>query len=602
MVLAYDLRSLLVYTFQALQFVKMCVSPLDTFGPQVSQKLGAAGLAVGYGTTCLLIYGWFGQFTPTGALVVLCVATICQNLGSCLVGIGGVASTIKSFPVSQRGVVTGLVKTGNGIASGIYTQLYLGFIAPNVLGFLWLAFGMSSMTVFICSHFLGVDVSPLHPTESAQRRLNFATSVIVTMLGIILTTAFIDRTAAPRSGIVQAGSYSLIVVFASLLLVPLRAPAPGVAATAPNTSELQPSDPQPASSVMSDYRKAMQQSQEAGESILRAEIRRARMMGQDFNTFRAALRPVGADDSLRRLWHETTSPEAIMQRKRQAIADATRQDWVEGGADQKEWWRALLTFDSFLLWLTNVCVMGAGQVVPTNLGQIAGSYGVPQDRTFYVSLFSFTNAASRPLFGVLSDFFLLRYNFPRTGWLVVVACSFVAAFGGAIVAISSGVHPSIVLPPLILISGLMNGAVAFLEPATISDLYDNRHYGKSFVALDTAGVIGAVTIAQYVPAALYDAHVRKKGGTECYGNDCWEGAFLFVVACCTFAALSGVVLSCRTAERYKSLADGGRAKGNTVVESSVDVTNPIADAQVSFEEYRKSRRASTPHDDYRRER
>jgi hypothetical protein len=38
--------------------------------------------------------------------------------------------------------------------------------------------------------------------------------------------AFIDRTAAPQSPIVQAGSYSVILVFSSLLLVPLRAPTP----------------------------------------------------------------------------------------------------------------------------------------------------------------------------------------------------------------------------------------------------------------------------------------------------------------------------------------------------------------------------------------
>ena len=68
-----------------------------------------------------------------------------------------------------------------------------------------------------------------------------------------------------------------------------------------------------------------------------------------------------------------------------------------------------------LLWVTNMMVMGAGQFIPINLGQIAGSYGVPQDRTFYVSLFSFTNAASRPMFGLLSDYFLLKFNFPRTG-------------------------------------------------------------------------------------------------------------------------------------------------------------------------------------------
>ena len=116
-----------------------------------------------------------------------------------------------------------------------------------------------------------------------------------------------------------------------------------------------------------------------------------------------------------------------------------------------------------------------------------------------------------------------------------------------------------------------------------------------------------MTIAQYVPAALYDQHVRKKGGTECYGNDCWASAFFFVVVCCTFATLTGTMLSCRTAGHYKTLADAGRAKGTMVVSTSADVTNPIADEQArhavaSFEEYRRSRSASTPYDDYRRER
>ena len=32
----------------------------------------------------------------------------------------------------------------------------------------------------------------------------------------------------------------------------------------------------------------------------------------------------------------------------------------------------------------------------------------------------------------------------------------------------------------------MNGAVAFLEPATVSDLFDQKHYGKIFVALDVS--------------------------------------------------------------------------------------------------------------------
>ena len=48
-----------------------------------------------------------------------------------------------------------------------------------------------------------------------------------------------------------------------------------------------------------------------------------------------------------------------------------------------------------------------------------------------VSLFSFTNAASRPLFGLVSDYFLLRWNFPRTGWYFVITILLVVGYGAA---------------------------------------------------------------------------------------------------------------------------------------------------------------------------
>jgi hypothetical protein len=140
----------------------------DRFGPNVSQKLGAACLALGYGTTCMMLRGMLGEFSPGAAVLVLALCTILTNLGSCLVGIGGVASTIKSFPVSQRGVVTGLVKTGNGISAGIYTQIYLGFIAPDIFGFLFMCFVVSSCTVFVASHFLGVDTTALRHVRDTR--------------------------------------------------------------------------------------------------------------------------------------------------------------------------------------------------------------------------------------------------------------------------------------------------------------------------------------------------------------------------------------------------------------------------------------------------
>ena len=101
----------------------------------------------------------------------------------------------------------------------------------------------------------------------------------------------------------------------------------------------------------------------------------------------------------------------------------------------------------------------------------AESYGLPRSNTFFVTLFSFTNAASRPTFGWLSDACLARYGFPRTGWLAVLAAVLAAAFAAAALLLECGAGAAMVLPPLILVAGTCNGAVAFLEPVGIHGIY-----------------------------------------------------------------------------------------------------------------------------------
>eukprot|EP01045_Picozoa_sp_COSAG04_P032125 COSAG04_NODE_6191_length_1388_cov_1.329713_1_plen_263_part_00 len=250
-----------------------------------------------------------------------------------------------------------------------------------------------------------------------------------------------------------------------------------------------------------------------------------------------------------------------------------------------------------LLWCTMAVISGAGGMLPANLGQIAGSYLVPQDRTFYVSLFSFTNAASRPLFGLVSDYFLLRWNFPRTGWYFVITILLVVGYGAAALLLDGGVHASVVLPPLILLVGLMNGACAFLEPATVSDMFDQRHYGKSFVAVDSAGVAGQLVVANYVPAYFYDKRAPLSPGeaTLCEGNLCWSPTLWFVALSSCGGAIVALALTLRTRGLYRSLARDG-------TESNV---SPGASRQAEQEEghddYRRSGKASTAADDYRRE-
>jgi hypothetical protein len=60
-----------------------------------NRKIGAACLGLGYGTTWLMVRGTFGPCGPGLATAVLTACMFACNLGSCLVGISGVASTIK---------------------------------------------------------------------------------------------------------------------------------------------------------------------------------------------------------------------------------------------------------------------------------------------------------------------------------------------------------------------------------------------------------------------------------------------------------------------------------------------------------------------------
>ena len=51
------------------------------------------------------------------------------------------------------------------------------------------------------------------------------------------------------------------------------------------------------------------------------------------------------------------------------------------------------------------------------------------------------------------------------------------------------------------------------------------------MALDTAGVVGAWVVANYVPAYIYEANINNHGqGNKCIGNACFAGSFWFVAA------------------------------------------------------------------------
>jgi hypothetical protein len=77
------------------------------------------------------------------------------------------------------------------------------------------------------------------------------------------------------------------------------------------------------------------------------------------------------------------------------------------------------------------------------------------------------------------------------------------------------------------------------------------------VALDTAGVVGGLSIASFVPGILYDR--RAGAGNVCLGSACWAAAFWFIVGTSAVAAASGALLTARKLPRYRELRRQGNA-------------------------------------------
>ena len=172
----------------------------DRTGPRLTLLFAAACLFVGYGTMYLAItgkataMGLHETWVPSVTAVAWCIA----NFGSGSTTVATMSTTIKNFP-HRRGIATGFLKSLTGLAGGMVTQVYLGFLAPHTFQLLlMLALGSASVVV-ISSAFINVipwavDLDPETPRRRADlARLSFGLVGMAALAATVMASAFVIR-------------------------------------------------------------------------------------------------------------------------------------------------------------------------------------------------------------------------------------------------------------------------------------------------------------------------------------------------------------------------------------------------------------------------
>jgi MFS family permease len=141
-------------------------------GPRGTLVFAAACLLLGYGAMFLAATGKAASMIgmPSNWLpAVLAAALAIASFGSGTATVAVMATTVDNFP-HRRGVATGFLKSLTGLAGGMVTQVYLGFLAPHTFSLLLMLALGSSGAVLLSAIFINVVPWPVEQDPDPPRR------------------------------------------------------------------------------------------------------------------------------------------------------------------------------------------------------------------------------------------------------------------------------------------------------------------------------------------------------------------------------------------------------------------------------------------------
>jgi hypothetical protein len=174
------------------------------------------------------------------------------------------------------------------------------------------------------------------------------------------------------------------------------------------------------------------------------------------------------------------------------------------------------SLDTYLIGLSMIAVIGAGQMYITNVGAIilslsgpgasASSSAVQQAQGVHVALISISSFTGRLAIGCLLDYFHARHGVPRALWSLLGASCMLA---GHLLAL--GV---VELPALPLVTCLISVGYGMLwtsSPVLVSELYGNAHFAFYWGSLTLLPAMSGF-LTNVLFGIVYDGAARAFAG------------------------------------------------------------------------------------------
>ncbi|DAZ96834.1 TPA: hypothetical protein N0F65_008265 [Lagenidium giganteum] len=193
---------------------------------------------------------------------------------------------------------------------------------------------------------------------------------------------------------------------------------------------------------------------------------------------------------------------------------------VHAQGDNNQSGTALLSnLEFWLLFVATLVIVGAGLFVVSNVFFIVESLrGDMAQVPWLISLFSFTNTCSRLLTGIASDHVIATW--PR-GYFAALA-ALITAFAQVLFLLRRG-----------------NSTL----PVITREDFGVQHFGKNYGLLNLANAIGSPFVLSPLSSFVYHRHAVPVDGVEkCYGRDCFNPVFLFIIVQCVVAFVCSIKL------------------------------------------------------------
>lgn len=472
-------------------------------GPRLTLILGSIVNIIGFG----LLWGAITKRFHAEIWELSFIAGFAA-LGGTFFDTSAISTSLRNFP-AHRGTVLGIMKSGVGLSSAVYTAAYTGMFAPKVNNFiLFLAIVPAAIGLF-CVLFINfvpyVQQSEIETEQSVfttEGRFWFLLNAIAGLAFYLMASALVQglsEVTADTRAVLAAGTLVLIL---PIFLMPVG--SGGLFA------KKAPAELQEASWTLEPMPEYEEEEEAEEDAMMESLVAENEEGIQQPIMPRVHPRPVV----------ESVGPVESLQ--------------------QINFWI-----------ITIICGVGIGSGLAflNNIAQLVEAHQGPDDaRGVIVSLFGVANCAGRLLFGAIPEHFLHTYGVPRPVFLVITSLLTAGSFAG--IAFASVT----VLYPLSLLAGIAFGAHWTLMPALVSEIFGLDSFASIYTMMQLSPAIGGYAFGAGLVWSLYRAALHRHGLPDtgiCIGHDCFKASFLIMSAIAGLAACLGMWLVYRTLKIYR---------------------------------------------------